>query len=308
LARCDALIQIVDASGSTDIEGNPIGTGGSTPLEEYHFLLKELDAWITGIISSGWHRGARRVQSEGEKAISLYLLDQLSGIGAKEIHITSGVAAVHEKFPNAGVPWGWGKEELTTIASTIRSELFPISVAANKADSASKESWLEIQEVVKTNGGIVVPTSAEAELALRRASRSGLIDHVPGESDFEITKIGEEKLSNPQRKGLISIGNTLNSWEGRGLIGLLSEVVFGILDRKVAYPVQDESHWIDGEGNILPDAILVPEGTTAKGLAYAVHSDLGDGFIRAVDARTSRVIGADYEIRNGDIIRIHAKN
>ena len=64
---------------------------------------------------------------------------------------------------------------------------------------------------------------------------------------------------------------------------------------------------VDGEGNILPDAILVPEGTTAKGLAYAVHSDLGDGFIRAVDARSSRVIGAEYEIKNGDVIRIHAK-
>ena len=308
LARCDALIQIVDTSGSTDIEGNPIGTGGSTPLEEYHFLLKELDAWITGIISSGWQRGARRVQSEGEKAISLYLLDQLSGIGAKEVHISLGLTAVHEKFPDAGVPWEWGTEELTTIASVIRSELFPISVAANKADSASQESWLELEEVVKTNGGIVVPTSAEAELALRRASRSGLISHIPGESNFEITKTGEEKLSEPQRKGLLSISKTLNSWEGRGLVGLLSEVVFGILNRKVAYPVQDESHWVDGEGNILPDIILVPEGTTAKGLAYAVHSDLGDGFIRAVDARSSRVIGADYEIKNGDIIRIHAKN
>ena len=308
LARCNALIQIVDTSGSTDIEGNPIGVGGSTPLEEYNFLLKELDAWITGIISSGWQRGARRVQSEGEKAISLYLLDQLSGLGAKEVHISLGLAAVHEKFPDAGVPWEWGTGELTTIASAIRSELFPISIAANKADSASQESWLELEEVVKINGGIVVPTSAEAELALRRASRSGLISHIPGESNFEITKTGEEKLSEPQRKGLLSISKTLNSWRGRGLVGLLSEVVFGILNRKVAYPVQDESHWVDGEGNILPDAILVPEGTTAKGLAYAVHSDLGDGFIRAVDARSSRVIGADYEIKNGDVIRIHAKN
>ena len=33
LARCDALIQVIDASGSTDIEGNPVGSGGSNPLE-----------------------------------------------------------------------------------------------------------------------------------------------------------------------------------------------------------------------------------------------------------------------------------
>ena len=77
--------------------------------------------------------------------------------------------------------------------------------------------------------------------------------------------------------------------------------------RDSAYPVQDDSHWVDGDGNILPDAILVPEGSTAKGLAYAVHSDLGDGFIRATDAKSGRVIGAEYEIQNGDVISIHAK-
>ncbi|MFQ3321659.1 MAG: ribosome-binding ATPase YchF (GTP1/OBG family) [Candidatus Thalassarchaeaceae archaeon] len=308
LARCDALIQVVDTSGSTDIEGNPIGSDGSTPIEEYNFLLRELDSWIKGIISSGWQRGARRVQSEGEKALPLYLLDQLTGIGAKEIHVMAGINAVNEKFPDAGVPWNWGDDELYTISSSIRAALFPISIAANKADRASPEAWLDLTKLVNENGGVLVPTSAEAELALRRASRAGLISHSPGNSNFEITEQGNAKLSNPQRKGLENISNSLNSWEGGGLIGLLSEIVFDILERRVSYPVQDETHWIDGEGNILPDAILVPEGTTAKGLAYAVHSDLGDGFIRAIDAISSRVIGADYEIKNGDIIRIHAKS
>lgn len=91
------------------------------------------------------------------------------------------------------------------------------------------------------------------------------------------------------------------------MVGLLSSVVFDRLKHRVVYPVHDETHWIDGEGHILPDAILVPEGTTAKGVAYAVHTDLGDGFIRATDAKSGRVIGADHEIQNGDIISIHAK-
>ena len=91
------------------------------------------------------------------------------------------------------------------------------------------------------------------------------------------------------------------------MVGLLSEVVFGQLSRIVAYPVQDETHWVDGEGNALPDAILVPRGTTAKGLAYSVHSDLGDGFIRALDARSGKIIGADYKLSNGDVVSIQAK-
>ena len=113
-------------------------------------------------------------------------------------------------------------------------------------------------------------------------------------------------MTEQQRNALQSISESL-TWEGGGLFGLLSQVVFGTLSRRVAYPVQDESHWVDGEGNILPDAILIPEGTTAKRLAYEVHSDLGEGFIRAVDARNSRVIGADYEVQDGDIISIYAK-
>ena len=306
LARCDALIQVIDISGSTDIEGNPVGEGGSKPIEEYEFLLNEIDAWIVGIIQSSWSRGARRVQSEGEKALSKFLIEQLSGIGATDYHVNAGILSVNQKHPDSGVPWSWGNEELMTIAGTIRSLLFPISVAANKADKTGN-SVSELATIVETQGGKLILTSAEAELALRRASLAGLIDLNPENSNFVITDSGENKLSIEQRNALENISQTLSNLPGDGLLGLLSSVVFDRLNRRVAYPVQDDSHWVDGDGNILPDAILVPEGTTAKGLAYAVHSDLGDGFIRATDAKNGRVIGADYEIQNGDVISINAK-
>ena len=83
--------------------------------------------------------------------------------------------------------------------------------------------------------------------------------------------------------------------------------MYGQLSRIVAYPVQDESHWVDGDGKTLPDAILIQRGTTAKGLAVEVHSDLGEGFIRAIDARSGRVIGADHELVDGDVVSIQAK-
>ena len=69
-----------------------------------------------------------------------------------------------------------------------------------------------------------------------------------------------------------------------------------------ALPMTDE----DGDG-VWTASMVVPEGTTARGVAYAVHTDLGDGFIRATDAKSSRVIGAEHEVQNGDIISIHAK-
>ncbi len=308
LARCDALIQVVDVSGSTDLEGNPVGEGGSNPVEEHEFLLGELDAWIRGIIESSWQRGARRVQSEGEKALATYLHEQLSGIGASEAQVIAAIAAVGSQHPDAGVPWDWGQAELTTLAKSVRTALFPICIAANKADRAPEDAWQELAALVESSGGILVPSSAEAELALSRASAAGLIEHRPGQTEFTISAEGENKLSEAQRAALASIGESLTSWSGGGLVGLVGNIVFDRLNRRVAYPVQDETHWVDGDGNVLPDAILIAEGTTAKGLAYAVHTDLGDGFIRATDARSGRVIGADHEVENGDIIRIHAKS
>ena len=306
LARCDALIQVVDVSGSTDIDGNPVGSGGSDPIEEHRFLVNELEEWIAGILSTGWKRGARKAQAEGDRALIDYAVEQLTGIGATEHHVVAGFNAVRSGHPDADVPWDWGEAEMKSMSSAIRSELFPISVAANKADLAMSGSWAPLAEMIGSDGGVLIATSAEAELALSRASQAGLIERNPGESEFEITQEGEGRLSQAQRKALAAISESL-VWDGGGLVGLLSEVVFGTLSRRVAYPVQDETHWVDGDGNTLPDALLVEQGTTAKGLAYAVHSDLGDGFIRAVDARSSRVIGAEHEVQDGDVISIYAK-
>ena len=306
LSRCDALIQVVDVSGSTDLEGNPVGSGGSQPIEEHRFLIGELDSWILGIVENGWDRVSRKAQAEGVRAIREHILERLTGIGATEHHVSVGFSSVERQLPSSSDPASWGHEELRFLSSAIRKSMFPISVAANKADKV-EHFGPELEAEVESNGGTIVFTSAEAELALRRASSSGLISYQLGDSEFELTTEGEEKLSDKQRAALSSISTTLSSWEGGGLVGLLSEVVFGQLSRIVAYPVQDETHWVDGDGKTLPDAILIQRGTTAKGLAFEVHSDLGEGFIRAIDARSGRVIGADHELVDGDVVSIQAK-
>ena len=94
---------------------------------------------------------------------------------------------------------------------------------------------------------------------------------------------------------------------GTGFTDLIDKIIFESLEKIVVYPVQDENKWVDGEGKILPDALLVDKTTTAKGLAYAVHTDLGDGFIKAVDCKSSRIIGSEHELNDGDVIKIHSK-
>ena len=305
LSKCDALIQVVDVSGSTDLEGNPIGSGGSEPIDEYRFLVSELDSWILGIIQNGWDRVSRRAQAEGNQAIREHLLDRLTGIGAKESHVSAAVSSVERAHPNSPDHSLWSVDELRTFSCKIREMMFPISIAANKADNR-KHGVSELESELESYGGKLVFTSSEAELALRRASTSGMISYQPGDSEFEVTEQGKANLTAKQREALESISKSLSSWGG-GFVGLISGVVFGLLSRIVTFPVQDETHWTDGEGNILPDALLVPKGTSAKGLAYLVHSDLGEGFVRAVDAKSGRVIGADHELSDGDVVSIASK-
>ena len=307
LAQCDALIQVVDASGGTDIEGNPMGPGSCNPIDEHAFLVEELAMWIHGILDTGWTRGVRRVQAEGERGLVDFITSQLTGIGAKESMVNSAISSFKDENQDLGVPWDWEDAIRTSLAHHLRRAVFPLCVAANKADVAEPGAWDALAAKVESEGGILLPTSADSELALRRAAKAGFIDYPPGAQQFSLTDIGESNLNEAQRKGLDALGERMERLGGTGLVELVSRIVRERLDRIVVYPVQDEGHWTDGDGRVLPDALLIQRGTSAKGLAYAVHSDLGDGFIRAVDGRTGRVIGAEHELNDNDVTKIVAK-
>jgi ribosome-binding ATPase YchF (GTP1/OBG family) len=151
---------------------------------------------------------------------------------------------------------------------------------------------------------IVVPTSAESELALCNATDKGLIEYTPGAKSFSI--IQKDTMSTQQKSALDYIQNHVLKKYGSTGIQKCIEAAVKMLDLIVVYPVEDDAHLTDKEGRVLPDAFLVPRGTTAKDLAYKVHTDLGEHFIRAIDARTHRVVGADHPLNDGDVVSIVA--
>ena len=304
LANCDALIQVVDAAGLTDIEGNPIAAVDdveSSLKEETAFLTAELDSWIHSILDDGWSRGSRRVQAEGERGLTTFLHERFTGLGANLSHVLQALDGFRNQWGDIDNPWMWPEERVHSLAFYLRQQLFPIHIAANKADSAKGTPWDAIQA-----NGMIQPTMADMELALRRADSSGMISYSPGSDTFEI--VDESKLNPAQINALSSMKEKLAQSGGTGVAELLSRVLFDALDHVVVYPVADETAWKDGEGRILPDAFVVPNGIEAKALAYKVHSDLGDGFIKAVDGRTRRVVGSEHECGDNDVIKIHAKS
>ncbi|HEX5673495.1 MAG TPA: GTPase, partial [Nitrososphaeraceae archaeon] len=48
--QADALIHVIDISGSTDSEGRPVTPGTGDPLEDIRFVEEEFDLWLVSII------------------------------------------------------------------------------------------------------------------------------------------------------------------------------------------------------------------------------------------------------------------
>ena len=307
LANSDALIQVVDAAGSTDIEGNPLGSGQTKEdallrvNQEIEFLADELDAWISGLLKDGWQRGVRRVQAEGEKGLISFIHEKLTGLGATLNLVANAFDDFRNEVGDCGQPWNWDDEIIAKIAVNVRMYLFPIHIAANKCDIAPEGVLQEI-----TANGTIVACMADVELALRRAQSAGLINYTSGQKSFTIEE--DKGLNEAQIKALSHMQERLSSNGGTGVATIIDKVLFDELDHIVVYPVQDELHWTDGDGKVLPDAFVVPNAIQAKPLAYKVHSDLGDGFIKGVDGRTRRVVGAEHELSDGDVLKIHAKS
>jgi ribosome-binding ATPase YchF (GTP1/OBG family) len=196
----------------------------------------------------------------------------------------------------------WTSEDLLRLARSLRHRGKPMILAANKADLASPET---LDKLVHIEGYHTIPTSAEYELALRRAATASLIAYEPGGSSFKIVE--PAKLTATQVKALDTIAVFLQKRGSTGVQQCLEEAVFKLLNLIVVFPVEDEHHWSDKSGNVLPDAFLVPRGSTAADVAFKVHTDLGNHFIRAINARTKMVVGRDHPVEDGDVIKIVAK-
>ncbi len=293
LRQASCLIHIVDSSGSTDEEGNRCEIGGHDPSKDIKFLEEEIGYWIKGILERGWDRISRKCELEGTK-IEIALAEKLAGLRVNEKH-------VHKAMKNAGIekkPTEWNENDFLNLSKEIRMVSKPIILALNKCDKAPPTMVKKLKE-----RELAIPTSAEAELALTNAAEKALIDYEPGDSRFSITG----KMDERQLKALEYIrSHVLERYGSTGVQKCIEEAAFNLLNLIIVYPVEDDQHLTDKDGNILPDAYLIPSGSTAKDLAYKVHTDLGEKFIRAIDARTHRVIGADHELKDRDVIRIIA--
>ena len=294
LNHADALIHVVDASGHTNERGEYMGKPVHDPLKDVEFLENEIHQWMYGIMMKAWERAARAAQQIHLEPFKV-IAKQMSAFDvtedlAKELLKRLSLPAELVK---------WTNEDVMALVKEIRKTTKPIVIAANKIDVPGAFENYERLEAAFPNY-TVIPISAESELALREAANHGFIKYIPGSKSFDVLK----PLSEAQKKGLGYIKeNVLDKYGGTGVQKLIDTMVFKVLKRIAIFP-GGVNKLADSNGNVLPDCFLLPEGSTALDFANHIHSDLAQGFIRAIDVKTKKTLGKEHVLKSGDVIEI----
>ena len=289
LRQADAILHIIDASGGTDSEGNPVGIGNHDPEEDIRFLIIEMTMWVHGILDKHWTRISRMSQGKGT-AIQQGIADVFTGLGitmedVRDVELKLKLDLVHATI-----------DDLIPLCAEIVKISKPMLIVGNKVDEAPGmlRSKLATQKVAFA--------SAASEIALRNAAGAHVIRYLPGDMEFKI--INEVTLTAIQKSGLAKIAGVMTQCKGTGVQQAINRAVFELLDMIVIYPVEDENHFCNKKGDVLPDAFLMRKGSTPHDLAFQVHTDIGKGFLYAVDARTKMRIKENHLLKDGDIIKI----
>jgi len=289
LRQADAILHIIDASGGTDSEGNPVGVGNHDPEEDIRFLIFEMTMWVHGILGKHWTRISRQSQGKGA-AIQQGIAETFTGLGittddVRDLELNLKLNLLHASI-----------EDLIPLCAEIVKISKPMLIVGNKFDEAPEALRTQLA------AASVAFASAASELALRNAAGAHLVQYLPGDLEFKVTD--ESTLSAPQKAGLAKIAGVMKQCKGTGVQQAINRAVFELLDMIVLYPVEDENHFCNKKGEVLPDAFLMRKGSTPHDLAFQVHTDIGKGFLYAVDARTKMRIKENHVLKDGDIIKI----
>lgn len=296
LNQADALIHVIDVSGSTTEKGEPVAPGTRNPADDIKFLETELDFWFLGILKKTWEKFARSVtQTHADVVKSLH--KQFSGLGSSEEmikDILKNLGLLEKPLNN------WSEDELLSFAKTLRQRTKPMLIAANKIDvPGAQENYERVKKEFPNL--IIIPCSAESELALKEAAKHKLVNYTPGDKDFEV--VGN--LTEKQKAALDFIKtNIVQKQEfGTGVQHVLNAAVLELLKYMPIFP-GGVNKLADQHGNVMPDCFLLREGSTALDFAFKIHTDLGEKFIRAIDVKTKRTIGKDHILKSGDVVEI----
>lgn len=296
-AQSDALLHIVDASGSIDASGKIAEPGSGDPMADVGDIEEEMVMWYLKLFEANRDKISRAVTSGAETINTI--TEVFRGIGVREDHVQA--ALVQNKLVGMSLD-DFGPQQSKDFCWSLRDISKPTLIVANKVDlPTATDNFKRLREEYKDM--IVVPSSADAELTLRRAESKGLIRYVPGDERFEIK---DQTTLNDKQKWALNLirKDILGEYMRTGVQFAINVAVFKLLKMNAVYPVADAKKLSDKHGNVLPDVYLMRSGSTVEDLAREVHSELAKGLLHAIDARDGLHLPTNYHLKDRDVLSI----
>ena len=172
LRHADALIHVVDVSGTTDAEGK--ATRGYDPSVDIAWLRSEIVSWVQGNLMEKWGSVKRRHVAVKASPVDT-LQAQFSGYGSTAQVVARCLDKLQLKQPLEH----WSDETIVKVVNAFMDEKFPTVLALNKIDHADADR--NIAKIAKMQDPqSVVLCSAISEVFLRRLAKQGYIKYTEG--------------------------------------------------------------------------------------------------------------------------------
>jgi hypothetical protein len=296
-SQSDALLHIVDASGGIDSSGRITEVGTGDPVSDFADIEEELNMWYQKILEGNRDKLQKMVESDNDQINALTELYQ--GMGVKKIHVKETLKTTKLEDKNIE---NYDINDSKKFATQLRRISKPTLIVANKIDiKGAAKNFQRLRE--RYNDMIVVPASADSELSLRRAEQKELIKYSPGSEQFDILRADD--LNEKQKNALNFIqSDIMGEYMHTGVQFAINITVFKLLKMNSIYPVAMPENLSDKKGRILPDLILLKDGSTVIDLAKEIHSDLIKGLLYAKDLRYNLRIPTNYQLRDRDVISL----
>ncbi|KAK9370468.1 P-loop containing nucleoside triphosphate hydrolase protein [Lipomyces kononenkoae] len=197
LRHADALIHVVDVSGSTDAEGK--ATIGYDALQDVEWLRGEILRWIEGNLKEKWGSIKRRHVSTKSTSVDT-LQNQFSGYGSTAAVVQRCLDRIKLTEPLEH----WSDATIELVVSAFVDEKFPTVLALNKIDHPDADRC--IYRITKKYPDMdkIVLTSAISEVFIRKLVKQGYAhydgrDELVTKSDdpddrFHLRDITDERL------------------------------------------------------------------------------------------------------------------
>lgn len=278
LRHADALIHVVDVSGTTDAEGK--ATRGYDPIDDIEWLQDEIFRWIEGNLKERWGSIKRRHTATKSSVVDT-LQNQFSGYGSTADLVARALHGL--KLPPLEE---WTNEQISEVVRAFTKEKFPTVLALNKVDHPDADK--NISKIMKKYPEVpMVLTSAVSEVFLRKLVKQNFIkyeegtefldtiDDLPEEEHGDLKELDpklQERVESIRDMVLFRFGST-------GVVQVL-QAAAEVLHLIPAYPVKNIHNF--GGAQVFRDCVLVKSGTTVGQFSRKIMGDIPIAFIEGV--------------------------